>query len=233
MFHRKIAIHRHLGALALAAAVWTLLPCAALAQGERVVSAPAPKLDVRSSATSETAYFAGGCFWGVEGVFSYVTGVTSSVSGYGGANGKRPVSYEEVSGGQTGYAEVVRVTFDPRVVSYGTLLRIFFSVITDPTTLNYQGPDHGTQYRSALFPQSADQEKVAKAYLAQLGEAKLWDAPIVTKIEAVGRFQPAEGYHQNFMENNPTHGYIRAWDAPKLKAFKAMYPQLVSARPAK
>ncbi len=158
-----------------------------------------------------TAYFAGGCFWGVEGVFSHVKGVKNVVSGYGGGPAKLTVDYEAVGTGRTGYAESVRVIYDPTQVSYGTLLRIFFSVITDPTTLNYQGPDHGTQYRSALFPQSAEQEKVATAYLAQLGKSGFWRDPIVTKIEAVGRFQPAEDYHQDFMKLNPTQGYIRMW----------------------
>ncbi|MBO9574631.1 MAG: peptide-methionine (S)-S-oxide reductase MsrA [Sphingobium sp.] len=200
---------------------------------EAAKSAPAPLVDAKETGTSATAIFAGGCFWGVEGVFSHVKGVTSAVSGYGGGPAKLSVDYEEVGSGSTGYAESVRVTYDPRKVSYGTLMRIFFSVIADPTTLNYQGPDHGTQYRSALFPQNAEQAKAAKAYLAQLGKAGLWNAPIVTKIEAVGRFQPAEDYHQNFMEQNPNHGYIRFWDAPKLAAFKQMYPALYTMNTAR
>lgn len=195
---------------------------------EAVKSAPAPLVDDKEAGTKATAIFAGGCFWGVEGVFSHVKGVYSSESGYAGGPAKLTVSYDQVGSGSTGYAEAVRVTYDPRKVSYGTLLRIFFSVITDPTTLNYQGPDHGTQYRSALFPQNPTQAKVAQAYLAQLGKARLWNAPIVTKIEQVGRFQPAEDYHQDFMEQNPNHGYIRYWDAPKLAAFKQMYPALYS-----
>ncbi|MBT2188503.1 peptide-methionine (S)-S-oxide reductase MsrA [Sphingobium nicotianae] len=192
--------------------------------------APAPAVDeAAGSATAATAYFAGGCFWGVEGVFSHVKGVRSVVSGYGGGPAKLNVDYDRVGSGRTGYAESVRVIYDPSQVSYGTLLRIFFSVITDPTTLNYQGPDHGTQYRSALFPQSADQERVAKAYLAQLGKSGLWKDPIVTKIEPVGRFQPAEDYHQDFMRLNPNHGYIRMWDAPKLAAFQKLFPTLYKA----
>ena len=195
--------------------------------------APAPAVDESAGAArSAIAYFAGGCFWGVEGVFSHVKGVKSVVSGYGGGPADLKVSYEKVGTGRTGYAEAVRVIYDPGQVSYGTLLRVFFSVITDPTTLNYQGPDRGTQYRSALFPQSAEQEKVAKAYLAQLGKSGLWKDPIVTKIEPVGRFQQAEGYHQDFMRLNPDHGYIRMWDAPKLAAFRKLFPQLYRAAPS-
>jgi peptide-methionine (S)-S-oxide reductase len=195
--------------------------------------APMPAIDEPASgARTATAYFAGGCFWGVEGVFSHVKGVKSVVSGYGGGPPELRVDYDRVGTGRTGYAEAVRVIYDPSQVSYGTLLRVFFSVIADPTTLNYQGPDHGTQYRSALFPQSASQEKVAKAYLAQIGKSGLWRDPIVTKIEAVGRFQPAEDYHQDFMKHNPNHGYIRRWDAPKLVAFKALFPKLHKNAPS-
>jgi peptide-methionine (S)-S-oxide reductase len=193
---------------------------------EEVRLAPVPAVDTSTRSGTVTAYFAGGCFWGVEGVFSHVKGVKSVVSGYGGGPAKLTVDYEDVSTGRTGYAESVRVTYDPAQVSYGTLLRVFFSVIADPTTLNYQGPDHGTQYRSTLFPQSAEQEKVARAYLAQLGKSGVWKDPIVTTIEPVGRFQPAESYHQNFMKLNPTHGYIVRWDAPKLAAFKQLFPSL-------
>jgi peptide-methionine (S)-S-oxide reductase len=195
--------------------------------------APMPAIDEPASgARTATAYFAGGCFWCVEGVFSHVKGVKSVVSGYGGGPPELRVDYDRVGTGRTGYAEAVRVIYDPSQVSYGTLLRVFFSVIADPTTLNYQGPDHGTQYRSALFPQSASQEKVAKAYLAQIGKSGLWRDPIVTKIEAVGRFQPAEDYHQDFMKHNPNHGYIRRWDAPKLVAFKALFPKLYKNAPS-
>lgn len=200
---------------------------------ERAVAAPAPRIDPPSASNSETAIFAGGCFWGVEGVFSHVRGVRSVESGYAGGPKGRRVTYDLVSDGHTGFAEAVRVTYDPRQVRYGTLLRVFFSVIADPTTLNYQGPDHGTQYRSALFPIDAAQDKAARAYLAQLDAAKLWRGPIVTKLEPVGSFQPAEGYHQDFMANNPRHPYIMRWDAPKLAAFKAMYPALYSPRAAR
>jgi peptide-methionine (S)-S-oxide reductase len=202
------------------------------ARAETAVLAPAPALDAKASGKVETAVFAGGCFWGVEGVFSHVKGVKSAVSGYSGGPRGRTVGYEEVGSGKTGFAEAVRVTYDPAQVSYGTLLRVFFSVIADPTTLNYQGPDHGTQYRSALFPINGEQEKAARAYLAQLGKAKLWDAPIVTRIEPFTSFVPAEDYHQNFLALNPRHGYIRRFDMPKLAALKRLYPALYAPRPA-
>ena len=214
----------------------SLLACGpAPAAAEQARLAPVAEIDepVATPGSSAIAYFAGGCFWGVEGVFSHVKGVRSVVSGYGGGPPEMAVDYDRVGTGRTGYAEAVRVVYDPSQVSYGTLLRIFFSVIADPTTLNYQGPDHGTQYRSALFPQSAGQAKVARAYLAQLGKSGLWKAPIVTAIEPVGRFQLAEDHHQDFMVQNPDHGYIRRWDAPKLKSFKALFPQLHRSRPAR
>lgn len=195
------------------------------AAAERAVNAPVPQLDPRSPAKLDTAVFAGGCFWGVEGVFSHVKGVRKVVSGYAGPSSP-PVDYETVSTGTTGYAESVRVTYDPAVVSYGTLLRVFFSVVADPTQLNYQGPDHGTQYRSALFPTTPVQEATAKAYLAQLSAARLWNRPIVTRVERYRGFQEAEGYHQDFLARHPDHAYIRQWDLPKLAAYKAAFPVL-------
>ena len=222
---------RSLFASMLLAAAMPLSGNAFAAEQTRLMPAPAVDEAAPPAARTATAYFAGGCFWGVEGVFSHVRGVRSVVSGYGGGPPNLRVDYDKVGTGRTGYAESVRVIYDPAQVSYGTLLRIFFSVITDPTTLNYQGPDHGTQYRSALFPQSAEQEKVAKAYLGQLGKSGLWSAPVVTTIEAVGRFQPAEAYHQDFMAANPDHPYILRWDAPKLAAFKALFPKLYRTSP--
>lgn len=208
------------------------LAVASPARAERTVNAPEPLIDAPSTAKSETAIFAGGCFWGVEGVFSHVKGVQRVVSGFAGGPAGRKVDYERVSQGDTGFAEAVRVTYDPRQVSYGTLLRIFFSVIADPTTLNYQGPDHGTQYRSALFPLNAGQDKAARAYLAQLGKARLWRSPVVTRIERSTAFQSADAYHQDFLTRNPRHPYIQRWDMPKLAAFKAMYPRLYRDRPS-
>jgi peptide-methionine (S)-S-oxide reductase len=189
--------------------------------GEATVAAPQAARTAKESGL-KTAVFAGGCFWGVEAVFSHVKGVKSAVSGFAGGRGADP-SYEEVSGGDTGYAESVKVTYDPAVIRYDQLLRIYFSVIADPTLRNRQGPDSGTQYRTALFPIGAEQVAVAKAYIAQLSAAHLWNRPIVTTIES-GAFHPAEAYHQDFAQKNPSHPYIRRWDAPKVAALKAMYP---------
>ena len=194
---------------------------------ESVVNAPQAKRVAKESGL-KTAIFAGGCFWGVEGVFSHVKGVKSAVSGYHGGT-ERQASYKLVSSGITDHAEAVKITYDPKVIRYDQLLRIFFSVVADPTQLNRQGPDTGTQYRSAIVPMSAEQNAVAKAYIAQLKAAKLWSKPIVTGIERAQGFYPAESYHQDFMLKNPRHGYIVRWDAPKVKALKAMYPGVYSA----
>ena len=215
-----------------------LLSLAALAaassplHAEPAVPTPIPALDAQPTRSLETAIFAGGCYWGVEGVFSHVKGVKLVVAGFAGGPRDRKVDYDMVSGGDTGFAESVRVTYDPKIVSYGTLLRIFFSVITDPTTLNYQRPDSGTQYRSALFPLNPEQDKAARAYLVQLQKAGLWRDPIVTRVEAFTGFQDAGADHQDFMARYPYHPYIQRWDMPKLKAFRAMYPTLYRAVPA-
>ena len=195
---------------------------------EAVVEAPQAKRVAKEGSGLKTAIFAGGCFWGVEGVFSHVKGVKSAVSGYHGGT-ERQADYKLVSSGITDHAEAVKVTYDPKVIRYDQLLRIFFSVVTDPTQLNRQGPDTGAQYRNALVPMSAEQNAVAKAYLAQLKAAKLWDKPIVTRIERAQAFYPAETYHQDFMLKNPRHGYIVRWDAPKVRALKAMYPGVYTA----
>lgn len=170
-----------------------------------------------------TAIFAGGCFWGVEAVFSHTKGVTSAISGYHGGT-QRQADYSLVSSGVTDHAEAVKVTYDPKVIRYDQLLRIFFSVVANPTLLNRQGPDRGAHYRSALVPMSAEQNVVAKAYIAQLEKARLWDKPIVTRIERAQTFYPAETYHQDFAAKNPRHGYIQRWDAPKVAALKRLYP---------
>lgn len=216
----------------IALAFLAALVVAAPVRAERPVLAPMAKVDAPATGASETAIFAGGCFWGVEGVFSHVKGVRQVVSGFDGGPAGRKVDYDRVSRGDTGFAEAVRVTYDPKQVSYGTLLRVFFSVVADPTTLNYQGPDRGTQYRSALFPLNGAQDKAARAYLAQLGKAGLWHDPVVTRVERSGGFQAADSYHQNFMARNPRHPYIQRWDAPKLAAFKALFPKLYAPKPA-
>jgi peptide-methionine (S)-S-oxide reductase len=200
------------------------------AAAETAVHAPAPVVTVPNAAHSETAIFAGGCFWGVQGVFQHVRGVKSAVSGFTGGNGNT-AHYQRVSDGDTGHAESVRVVFDPTQVSYADLLRIYFSVITDPTQLNAQGPDVGTQYRSALFPANSAQRKVAEAYLAQLRKAGIWKKPIVTRIEPLGPFYPAEAYHQDYLTLHPDSGYIRYNDLPKVAALKTMYPQLWRDKP--
>ena len=216
----------------LALAVLAAIAVASPLRAERPVLAPVSAVDAVPGRKLETAVFAGGCYWGVEGVFSHVKGVHLAVSGFAGGPRGRKVDYEQVSQGDTGFAESVRVTYDPRQVSYGTLLRIFFSVIADPTTLNYQGPDHGTQYRSALFPLNAEQEKAARAYLVQLGQSGLWGDPIVTRVERFSGFQDADADHQDFLTKNPRHPYIQRWDMPKLTALKALFPASYSDRPS-
>jgi peptide-methionine (S)-S-oxide reductase len=209
---------------ALLAAALFLSSCQQPAHaGEKAVLAPAAVRLADEPANLRRAVFAGGCFWGVEGVFSHVKGVTSVVSGYhGGSAGD--ADYDRVSAGSTAHAEAVQVIYDPRVVRYDQLLRIFFSVAADPTTLNRQGPDTGTQYRSALVPLSEEQRLVAAAYLAQLSASGLWKAPIVTRLEPHRKFHPAEAYHQDFMHKNPRHPYILAWDVAKVQALKRLFP---------
>jgi peptide-methionine (S)-S-oxide reductase len=195
---------------------------------------PAPAADEQAAAdgqaTSETAVLAGGCFWGVQGVFQHVSGVTSAVSGYAGGE-KNTAHYEMVGSGRTGHAESVRVTFDPRKISFGRVLQIYFSAAHDPTQLNRQGPDVGPQYRSAIFPVNAEQARVAKAYVAQLNQARVYDAAIVTKIEPGREFYAAEDYHQDYMTLHPTQPYIVYNDLPKIDDLKKMFPDLYRADP--
>jgi len=185
---------------------------------------PLPATDIPAASVKgpQTAVFAGGCFWGVEAVFRHVKGVSSAVSGYAG--GAKAADYEMVSTGTTGHAESVKVTYDPAQVSYGELLRIFFSVAHDPTQLNRQGPDVGTQYRSAIFTTSDEQKRVAQAYVEQLGQAKVFSGPIVTEVVALPAFYPAEAYHQNYLALHPTQPYIVFNDLPKLAALKQQFP---------
>ena len=211
-------------------AVSIALGCAGLAAisiqpanaAERAVLTPPAAVHTNEGAGLKVAIFSGGCFWGVEGVFSHVRGVTSAVSGYhGGA--KATARYDRVSDGNTGHAESVRVTYDPAKVRYDQLLQVYFSVIADPTQLNRQGPDTGTQYRSALVPLNEAQRAAATAYIAQLQAAHIWKAPIVTRIEPYKGFYPAEAHHQDFMELNPDQPYIVAWDNPRLAALKRLF----------
>jgi peptide-methionine (S)-S-oxide reductase len=194
------------------------------ASAEHAVHAPAPKLDITKASGPQVAVFAGGCFWGMEAVFEQVKGVRSVTTGYAGGS-KGDATYDRVSTESTGHAEAVRIVYDPARVSYGTLLRVYFSITTDPTQLNRQTPDTGPSYRTAIFPQNADQRVVADAYIKQLGAAHVYPAPIVTRLET-GGFFPAEDYHQDFYRKNPDHPYIVRWDKPKMAAFRAMYPQL-------
>jgi peptide-methionine (S)-S-oxide reductase len=187
-------------------------------------SVPAPVVDDHPTAKTETTVFAGGCFWGIQSVFQHTKGVISATSGYAGGTVKNP-SYEEVSTGRTGHAESVKVVFDPSQVSYGQLLQIFFSVAHDPTELNRQGPDVGTQYRSALFYMTDEQKNVADEYIAQLTKAHTFSRPIVTQVAALKDFYPAEAYHQNYAEEHPREPYIVYNDAPKVANLKKGFPQ--------
>ncbi len=183
----------------------------------------APAFDPADARASATAILAGGCFWGVQGVFQHVKGVTGAVSGYSGG-ARATAEYETVGGGNTGHAEAVRITYDPRVVSYGTLLHIYFAVVADPTTLNYQGPDRGSQYRTAIMPTTAEQKQVAERYIAQLNGSGAWKRPIVTKIEPMRGFYPAEAYHQDYLARKPDYPYIVYNDLPKVAALKRAFP---------
>src|SRR5262245_3882683 len=192
---------------------------------------PAPELDLPAAdAVTEVAVFAGGCFWGVQGVYQHTRGVISAVSGYAGGE-QRTAEYDRVGTGTTGHAESVQVTFDPRQISYGRLLQVFFSVAHDPTQLNRQGPDAGPQYRSAIFPASAEQARVAKAYIAQLDGAAVYPYPIVTTIEPARTFYPAEKYHQDYMTRHPRDPYIMVNDLPKVADLKRLFPERYRAEP--
>ena len=207
----------------LFAAAMLLLPFAASAD-DLDKPIPAPAMDPAETVASETAVFAGGCFWGQQGLFEHVKGVTKVTAGYSGGS-KDTATYDQVSSETTGHAESVQVVFDPRQISYGKLLQIYFSVAHDPTELNRQGPDQGTSYRSEIFAVTPAQEKVARAYIAQLSAAHIFRGPIVTNVEAFKAFYPAEGYHQDFLVHNPTYPYIVFNDLPKLAAFKRVWPQ--------
>ena len=212
------------GAAMLLVGVFALQRVANSTEGATKI--PPPAQDEPVGAThSETAVFAGGCFWGVQGVFQHVRGVTQVVSGYtGGA--ANTAHYEVVSEGDTGHAESVQVTFDPAQITYGRLLQVFFSVAHNPTELNYQGPDHGTQYRSAIFPVNAEQRTVATAYIAQLDASHAFHDKIVTRVEDFKGFYPAENYHQNYLTLHPDSGYIAINDLPKIDYLKQMFPDL-------
>ena len=200
------------------------------AESARVV--PPPAVDQTAGpATSDTVVLAGGCFWGVQGVFQHVDGVTSAVSGYAGG-AKETARYDKVTSGRTGHAEAVRITYDPSKVTLGRLLQIYFSVVHDPTQLNRQGPDVGTQYRSAIFPANDEQARVAKAYIQQLDRAHVYRAKVVTTIEPGRTFYPAEAYHQDYMTLHPRQPYIAMHDLPKVDNLKRLFPAVYRAEPA-
>ena len=186
---------------------------------------PGPAVDENRSQKSETVVLAGGCFWGVQAVFDAVKGVTSATSGYAGGS-KANAHYEIVSTGTTGHAESVQVTFDPSQVTFGQLLKIYFSVAHDPTELNRQGPDQGTQYRSEIFYTSDEQKRIAEAYIQQLDAAKVFHGPIVTKVAPLQAFYPAEDYHQNYVARNPHQPYVAYNDLPKLTNLRAEFPEM-------
>ena len=213
----------------LFAAALLLVPVAACAD-DLDKPIPAPAFDPKENAASETAVFAGGCFWGQQGLFEHVKGVTKVTAGYSGG-AKETATYDQVTTETTGHAESVQIVFDPRQVSFGRLLQIYFSVAHDPTQLNRQGPDQGTSYRSEIFAVTPAQEQTAKAYIAQLAAAHVFSAPIVTKVEALKGFYPAEGYHQDYLVHNPTQPYIVYNDLPKLAALKQVWPQYYRADP--
>jgi peptide-methionine (S)-S-oxide reductase len=204
----------------------TVLGAALACAGGRL---PSPTTDVKASAPTATAVFAGGCFWGVEGVFERLKGVSNAVAGYAGGT-KGTANYDTVSTGRTGHAESVQVTYDPSVISYGQLLQVFFSVVHDPTTLNRQGPDEGTQYRSAIFYSDEEQKRVAEAYINQLTEAKAFKHKIVTKLTPLDGFYPAEAHHQHFLQRNPTYPYIVYNDLPKIRDLEKQFPELVAKK---
>jgi peptide-methionine (S)-S-oxide reductase len=210
-------------ALVLVTASIALQTASAHAEGAHKL--PPPQIDEPvGQATSRTAVFAGGCFWGVQGVFQHVAGVSSAVSGYAGGD-QSTAHYTLVGRSTTGHAESVQITYDPQTISYGRLLQIYFSVAHDPTELNRQGPDSGTQYRSAIFPASADQDRIAKAYIAQITQAQAFNAAIVTTIEPDRQFYPAEAYHQDFLSRNPTYPYIVINDLPKIADLQRLFPE--------
>jgi peptide-methionine (S)-S-oxide reductase len=214
-----------IGALAIAAFV--AVPTRA---AEEAVVIPAPAADLAAADGLQTAVVAGGCFWGVQGVFQHTAGVVNAVSGYAGGS-QMSATYEQVSTGTTGHAESVQIKFDPKKISYGKILQIFFSVAHDPTQLNRQGPDSGTQYRSAIFTTSDEQKKVADAYIAQLNAAKVYGKPIVTKVSSLQAFFPAEAYHQDYLTLHPNQPYIAYNDIPKVENLKKMFAENYIEKP--
>ena len=227
MVHSALLPAFTVAALAAAAVSFSGGASGAVAAGDSMPAAmPAEPAPVGVAAASDTAVFAGGCFWGVEAVFESLEGVTDAVSGYAGGSDASP-SYDKVSSGTTGHAESVRVVYDPSRISYDQLLQVFFTVAHDPTQLNRQGPDVGTQYRSAVFYRSPAQREAAERYIGKLRDGKVWPGKIVTEVSALRGFHPAEEYHQNYLVRHPTQPYIVVNDMPKLEELRKRYPDLV------
>ncbi len=219
-----------LGAFTAAALAVTALVASPLLAAEEAVVIPAPATEVESATGVQTVVLAGGCFWGVQGVFQHTTGIVNAVSGYSGGE-KSTATYNMISSGTTGHAEAVEIKYDPKQISYGKILQIFFSVVQDPTQLNRQGPDSGTQYRSEIFTTTADQKKIADAYVAQLNDAKVYPKPIVTKISSLKAFYPAEAYHQDYLTLHPNQPYIAINDIPKVENLKKLFSQNYIEKP--
>jgi peptide-methionine (S)-S-oxide reductase len=219
-----------LGAGAIAALAIMAFAAAPLRAAEEAVIIPAPSMDSQASDGTQTAVLAGGCFWGVQGVFQHTKGVVNALSGYAGGS-KSTANYSSVSSGSSAHAEVVQIKYDPKQISYGKILQIFFSVVHDPTQLNRQGPDTGTQYRSAIFTTNDEQKNVADAYIAQLNAAKVYRKPIVTKVGPLEAFYPAEAYHQDYLTLHPNQPYIAFNDLPKVENLKKIFTQNYSEKP--
>lgn len=222
------------GTLAVAAWVFTGGGMPAMAASEHAVKLPVPAMDLPVAQATQTATFAGGCFWGVQAVFQHTRGVLNAVSGYAGGDAAS-AKYSMIGSGRTGHAEAVQITYDPSQISYGKLLQIYFSVAHDPTTLNRQGPDRGTQYRSAVFTRDAAQQKVAEGYIAQLDAAKVFPDKIVTQLVPLSpplAFYPAEAYHQDYATLNPNQPYIARFDLPKIANLKVLMPEVYREKPA-
>jgi peptide-methionine (S)-S-oxide reductase len=220
-----------LGAFALVACAAVFLGFAGSYAAEQATAVPAPALDnPQAPGPLQTAVLAGGCFWGTQGVFEHVKGVRKVLAGYSGGD-RSTASYETVSTGTTGHAESIQVQFDPAEISYGEILRVFFSVAHDPTQLNRQGPDQGTQYRSSIFYADPTQEKIARAYITQLQDAHTFSRPIVTRVDSLKGFYPAEGYHQDYLFHNPNQPYIVFNDLPKIANLKRVLPDMYQDKP--
>ena len=215
-----------ISACAVMLILWGAIGHLAASAAERPVAVPPPAVDnPKAAGPMQTAVLAGGCFWGVQAVFQHLNGVQQAISGYAGGD-RSTAQYEIVSSGQTGHAESVKVTFDPNVVSYGQILQVFFSVVHDPTQLNRQGPDSGTQYRSAIFYADDQQQEIATAYITQLDKAGMFGKPIVTRVDKLKGFYAAEGYHQDYLLKHPNQPYIVFNDQPKVRNFERTLPAL-------